>query len=93
MEIAVQGSSAGSDKSTQALFMKANNLRFDSLVARYYPAVYSLAAKLTNDPRHAAVLTQATFSSTQKQLAHLRSKKAIATTLVSAVVRPGLEIA
>jgi len=73
--------------------MKANDLRFDSLVARYYPSVYSLAAKLTDDPRHAAVLTQAAFSSTQKQLAHLRSKKAIATTLVSAVVRAGLEIA
>ena len=73
--------------------MKANNLRFDSLVARHYPAVYSLAAKLTDDPRRAAVLTQAAFFSTQKQLAHLRSKKAIATTLVSAVVRAGLQTA
>jgi DNA-directed RNA polymerase specialized sigma24 family protein len=73
--------------------MKANNLRFDSLVARYYPSVFSVATKLTDDPRHAAALTQAAFSSTQKQLAHLRSKKAIATTLVSAVVRAGLEIA
>ena len=73
--------------------MKANNLRFDSLVAQYYPAIFSLAAKLTDDPRHAAVLTQAAFSSTEKQLAHLRSKKAITTTLVSAVVRAGLEIA
>jgi DNA-directed RNA polymerase specialized sigma24 family protein len=93
MEIAVEGNSAEGDKTAQALFMKANNLRFDSLVARYYPAVYSLAAKLTDDPRHAAMLTQAAFSSTQKRLAHLRSKEAIATTLVSAVVRAGLQIA
>ena len=70
--------------------MKANTSRFDSLVAQYYPAVYSLAAKLTDDPRQAVVLTQAAFSSTQKQLDHLRSKTAIATTLLSAVVRAGL---
>jgi len=69
--------------------MKANSSRFDGLVARYYPAVYSLAAKLTDDPRHAVALTQAAFSSTRKQLAHLRGKTAIATTLLSAVVLRG----
>jgi hypothetical protein len=33
--------------------MKAKSSRFDSLVARYYPAVYSFASRLTDDPRDA----------------------------------------
>ncbi len=33
--------------------MKAKSSRFDSLVARYYPAVYSFASRLTDDPREA----------------------------------------
>ena len=34
------------------------SLRFDRLVARYYPAVYSFAARLTDDPREAMALTR-----------------------------------
>src|SRR5947209_11834158 len=41
--------------------MKAKNSRFDSLVARYYPAVYSFASRLTDDPREAVVLTRDAF--------------------------------
>jgi len=33
--------------------MKKKNSRFDRLVARYYPAVYSFATRLTDDPREA----------------------------------------
>ena len=39
-------------------FMKTKNSRFDRLVARYYPAVYSFAARLTDDPRDAVALTR-----------------------------------
>jgi hypothetical protein len=33
--------------------MKRRRARFDTLVARYYPAVYSFASRLTDDPREA----------------------------------------
>jgi DNA-directed RNA polymerase specialized sigma24 family protein len=73
--------------------MKTKTSRFDSLVARYYPVVYSFAAKLTDDPRDAVALTRRAFCSTQKQLAHLRSQTTIAATLISAVIRAGLSTA
>jgi hypothetical protein len=70
--------------------MKAKSSRFDSLVARYYPAVYSLASRLTDDPREAIALTRNAFRSAQKQLCSLRDQTAVATTLVLAVIRAGL---
>jgi DNA-directed RNA polymerase specialized sigma24 family protein len=63
---------------------------FDSLVARYYPAVYSFAARLTDDPRDASDLTRAAFRNTRSQLRKLRNHSAIATILISAVIRAGL---
>jgi hypothetical protein len=38
--------------------IKAKNSRFDTLVASYYPAVYRLALRLTDDPWQAIVLTR-----------------------------------
>jgi len=64
--------------------------RFDNLVARYYPAVYSFAARLTDDPREAIILTRSAFRTTRKQLAQLRNQTAVATILISAVIRAGL---
>ena len=64
--------------------------RFDTLVARYYPAVYSFAARLTDDPRDAIDLTRAAFRNTRAQLMQLRNHTAIATILISAVIRSGL---
>jgi DNA-directed RNA polymerase specialized sigma24 family protein len=78
------------DESAETLLMKANISRFDTLVARYYPAVYGLAVKLTDDPREAVALTRAAFSGAQKQLSHLRSKTTIATVLLTAVLRAGI---
>ena len=63
---------------------------FDNLVARYYPAVYSFAARLTDDPRDASDLAQAAFRNTRRQLMQLRNQTAIATILISAVIRAGL---
>ena len=70
--------------------MKTNSSRFDSLVARYYSAVYSFATRLTDDPREAVVLTRDAFNSTRKQLRNRRGETALATILISAVIRAGL---
>ena len=72
------------------LTMKAKSSRFDSLVARYYPAVYSFASRLTDDPREAIALTRNAFRSAQKQLCSLRDQTAVATILILAVIRTGL---
>ena len=73
--------------------MKTENSRFDSLVARYYPAVYSLAARLNDDPREALALTRGAFRKAEKQVRHLHSQTAIATVLLTSVLRAGLAAA
>ena len=70
--------------------MKTKSPTFDRLVARYYPAVYSFAARLTDDPRDAVTLTRQAFDSARKQLKNRRTQTAIATVLISAVLRAGL---
>jgi hypothetical protein len=45
--------------------IKAKSSRFDNLVARYYPAVYTFACRLTDDPREAIELTRNAFRSVQ----------------------------
>jgi DNA-directed RNA polymerase specialized sigma24 family protein len=67
--------------------------RFDSLVARYYPAVYSFASRLTDDPREAVVLTHDAFKSAQKQLQNRRDESVLASILISTVIRAGLTTA
>ena len=49
--------------------MKTKSSRFDRLVARYYPAVYSFAARLTDDPREAVALTREAFNSARQAIA------------------------
>jgi DNA-directed RNA polymerase specialized sigma24 family protein len=73
--------------------MKAKTSRFDSLVARYYPAVYSFASRLTDDPREAVALTRYAFKDTQERLRNRRDETALATILISAVIRAGLTTA
>ncbi|SRR6266550_9218441 len=70
--------------------MKAKSSRFDSLVARYYPAVYSFASRLTDDPREAVALTRNAFNSTRKHVRNRRDEVALASMLISAVIRAGL---
>jgi hypothetical protein len=70
--------------------LKAKSSRFDILVARYYPAVYSLASRLTDDPREAIALTRNAFRSAQKELCSLRDQTAVATSLILAVIRAAL---
>jgi len=73
--------------------MKVKSSRFDSLVARYYPAVYNFASRLTDDPREAVVLTHDAFKSIRKQLRNRRDESALASILISAVIRAGLTTA
>jgi len=73
--------------------MKAKSSRFDCLVARYYPAVYSFASRLTDDPREAIALTRDAFKSTRMQLKNRRDETVLASILISAVIRAGLTTA
>ena len=70
--------------------MKAKSSQVDRLVARYYPAVYSFAARLTDDPREAVALTREAFNGARKQLQRIRNQTAIAAVLIAAVLRAGL---
>ena len=70
--------------------MKTKNSRFDRLVAQYYPAVYSFASRLTDNPREAIALTRGAFNSARKQTENLRNPTAIGLVLISAVIRAGL---
>ena len=70
--------------------MKTKSPTFDRLVARYYPVVYSFAARLTDDPRDAVTLTRQAFDGARKQLKSRRTQTAVATVLISALLRAGL---
>lgn len=73
--------------------MKKGNSRFDRLVARYYPVVYSFATRLTDDPREAVALTRQAFDGARKQLSKVRNQTTIVTVLIAAVLRAGLACA
>ena len=72
------------------LTIKTKSSRFDVLVARYYPAVYSFASRLTDDHREAIALTRDAFNSTRKQLRSCCDDNVFASILTSAVIRAGL---
>jgi hypothetical protein len=65
---------------------------FDTLVARYYPAVYSLACQFTDDPLKAGVLAHGAFISTRKQLQTCCDENVLASVLISNVLRAGLPL-
>ena len=69
--------------------MKTKSSRFDRSVARYYPAVYSFAARLTHDPREAIALARKAFNGARKQLQSIRNQTAIATVLIAAILHAG----
>ena len=73
--------------------IKTKSSRFDRLVARYYPAVYSFAARFTDNPRDAMALTRGAFNNARKEAERLRNPTAIALVLISAVIRAGLAAA
>ena len=69
--------------------MKTQSTHFDRIVARYYPAIYSFASRLTDDAREAIALTRDAFNSVRRRSKNLRNQTAIATIIVSAVIRAG----
>ena len=73
--------------------MKTENSSFDTMVAQYYPAVYGLAARLTEDPRQALAFTRSAFDGVRNQLEGLRNRTSIANVLLSAVLRAALAAA
>ena len=73
--------------------IKTYPARFDTLVARYYPAVYSFASRLTDDPREAILLTHDAFARIRKKLWSRRDEVAVVTILLNAVIRAGLTAA
>lgn len=73
--------------------MKTKRARFDTLVARHYPAVYTFASRLTDDPREAVLLTHHAFNSTRKQLRSRRNEVALVIILVNALLRASLAAA
>ena len=73
--------------------IKTKRARFDTLVTRYYPAVYSFASRLTDDPREAVLLTHDAFNSIRNQRWNRRDEVALVTILLPAVIRAGLTAA
>ena len=65
---------------------------FDTLVARYYLAVYSFACRFTDDGRKARALTRDAFDSTRKQMQTRCSEDVLASVLLSNVIRAGLAL-
>ena len=71
-------------------FSRSERSHFDRVVARFYPAVYSFASRLTDDPRDAISLTRRAFANARRQLQTLRDQNSIATVLLTSVLRAGL---
>jgi len=72
---------------------KTKYTRFDTLVSRYYPAVYSFASRLTDDPREAVLLTHDAFSTIRNQRWRRCNEVMLATILLNAVIVAGLKAA
>jgi len=69
---------------------KTKGTRFDTLVGRYYSAVYSFASRLTDDPREAMLLTHEAFDRLRKQLRTCGDENVLASILMSLLIRAGL---
>ena len=72
---------------------KTKYTRFDTLVSRYYPAVYSFASRLTDDPREAVLLTKDAFNTIRKRRWRRRNEVMLATILLNAVIVAALKAA
>jgi len=72
---------------------KTKYTRFDTLVGRYYPAVYSFASRLTEDPREAVLLTYDAFNTIRNRRWRGLNEVMLATILLNAVIVAGLKAA
>jgi hypothetical protein len=73
--------------------IKTKGARFDTLVCRFYPAVYSFVSPPTDDPREAILLTHDGFNSTQKQLRTGCDENVFASILMCTVIPASLKTA
>jgi hypothetical protein len=73
--------------------IKKKYTRFDTLVGRYYPAVYSFASRLTDNPRGAVLLTHDAFNTIRNRRWRRRNEVMLATLLLNAVIVAGLKAA
>src|ERR1700746_2987287 len=73
--------------------LKRKDARFDTLVDRYYPAVYSFACRLADDPREAVLFTHRAFISTRKQLRSCWDENVFASIVMAAVIQAGVMVA
>ena len=69
------------------MLMKTSNIRFNRLVARYYPSVFQLAAKFTQSPADAAMLTRQTFERAARELPRFRSADEVNFLLLTSLSR------
>jgi hypothetical protein len=65
---------------------------FDTLVARYYPVVYSFACRFTDDGLEARMLTRDAFNTTREQLQTCCDENVLASILISNVIRAGCRL-
>ena len=72
---------------------KMKYTRFDTLVGRYYPAVYNFASRLIDDPREAVWLTHDAFKTIRKRRWGRCNEVMLATVLLNAVILAGLKAA
>src|ERR1043165_4801009 len=72
---------------------KTKYTRFDTLVGRYYPAVYSFASRRADDPREAVFLTHDAFNTIRKRRWRRGNEVVLATILLNAVIVAGLKAA
>jgi hypothetical protein len=70
---------------------KRECIRFDNLVGSYYPAVYSFASRLTDDPTQAVLLTHEAFNAVRKRQWRRGDNVRVATILLNAVIVAGLK--
>lgn len=68
--------------------MKTTSPRFNRLVARYYPAVFHLAATYSKSPADALALTRRTFERVARHLPRFRSEDEINFLLLTSLTRP-----
>jgi hypothetical protein len=64
-----------------------SNKRVRSLVVRYYPALYSFASRLVDDPQEALLVTNGAFDRTLKRLRKSRDENVFASMLMASVIR------
>jgi hypothetical protein len=72
---------------------KTRYTRFDTLVGRYYPAVYNFASRLTDDPREAVLLAHDAFNTIRNRRWRRLNEVGLTTILLNAVIVAGLKAA